>query len=68
MAKSPKTLFEYTVILHDDKDGDKVIVDPSTCLADNASVAKLVAGRAIPEQYADRIGEMEVIVRPFSNR
>jgi hypothetical protein len=65
-------LFEYTVILQpkEDKDGEeiepgKLIVDPATILAKDPDQAGMIAARAIPDEYMDRLDRLSVVVRPF---
>lgn len=65
-------LFEYAVIFRPkSKEGkklaekEKLIVPPTHVLAENAQAALLLAARNIPEQYADRLSEVEVLTRPF---
>lgn len=65
-------LYEYAVILQpkEDKDGEitdpgKLIVDPVMVLAEDDNQAQLLAGRAIPEEYMDRVERLTLVVRPF---
>lgn len=65
-------LYEYAVILQPklDKDGEvveegKLVVEPATVLADDESQAQLLAGRAIPEEFMDRLERLTLAVRPF---
>lgn len=65
-------LYEYAVILQPklDKDGEvseegKLVVEPTTVLADDESQAQLLAGRAIPEEFMDRLERLTLAVRPF---
>lgn len=65
-------LFEYAVILQPkyDKDGEvveegKVIVEPSTRLAKDDKQVAMIAARAIPEEFIDKVDRIEVVVRPF---
>ena len=65
-------LYQYAVILQakEDKDGDVVeeaelIVDLTTCLAKDQAQAAMIAARAIPDNYMDRIDRLTVAVRPF---
>lgn len=43
----------------------KVIVPITEALAENDQAATLIAARAIPEDYADKLSECEVAIRPF---
>lgn len=65
-------LFQYAVILQpkENKDGDvteagKLVVEPTTVLADSDDQAQLLAGRAIPEEYITDLDRLTVVVRPF---
>lgn len=65
-------LFDYAVIHHPkkkDKDTEtkasKLIVVPTTILAKDENTALMLAARAIPEEYVDKLDEVEVAVRPF---
>jgi hypothetical protein len=65
-------LFEYAVILQpkEDKDGEeiepgKLIVDPATILAKDPDQAGMIAARAIPDEYMDKLDRLSVVVRPF---
>lgn len=64
MANPSKHLYEYAV-LHRDKDDTTVVVEPATLLAVSAEVARNKAIRAVPEQYEDKLDELQVIVRLF---
>lgn len=43
----------------------KIIVQPTTVLAKDEKQAGMLAGRALPEQYLDRLDQVEMVVRPF---
>lgn len=65
-------LYEYAVILQpkEDKDGEvveegKLIVEPKTVLAADDAQASLIAGRAIPDEFMDRLDRLTLAVRPF---
>lgn len=65
-------LYEYAVILQPkiDKDGEitekgEVVVEPTTILANDQEQASLIAARAIPESFIDRIERLTVAIRPF---
>lgn len=65
MAKPKQELYQYSAILHDSDKGDKVIVEPTTVLANDRNHAERVAVRAIPAEYDDKLVDVEVVVRPF---
>lgn len=68
-------LFEYAVIFHqlqtkEQKDKgesqkSKLLVSPTYVLAKDDKEAAVLAARAIPEEYLDRLDQVEVAVRPF---
>lgn len=65
-------LYEYAVILQpkEDKDGivtdpGKLVVDPTTVLAEDDQQASLLAGRAIPEENMGDLERLTLVVRPF---
>jgi len=62
--KAPKNLWEYAVVLHT-KDGDEIAVEPTQVLARDEAHAKLLATRAIPEKYDDKLEELEIITKLF---
>jgi len=65
-------LFEYAVILQPlyDKDGaqkekGEVVVTPIAILAADQEQATLLANRAIPDEFMDRLERLTVALRPF---
>lgn len=64
-------MYEYTVVYKGKgkDDADKVVVPPKSVMANDRSHAERLALRedAIAE-YDDKIDQLEVKVRPFSNR
>jgi hypothetical protein len=65
-------LFEFAVILQPktDKDGEetepgKLVVEIETILAKDPDQAGMIAARAIPDEYMDRLDRLSVVVRPF---
>ena len=64
-------LFEYAVIYNptanEVKDGatSELVVPVKTVLATTQQNAMLLAARAIPEKYLDKLDRLEVAVRPF---
>ncbi len=68
MAK--KTIYEYVVLHHETDDEGEVtvstiIVDVARVLAASEQEVGMIAARAIPEDYADRLAEVEITIRPF---
>ena len=66
-------LYEFAVLFNppktvngqDNTDKPKVIVQPQTLLADSDSEAQIKAARAIPEEFIDRLDQVEIALRPF---
>lgn len=70
MAKG--RLFEYAVIFHpkpakkdEEAPPSEVIVDVKRVLCTDEKAAAMLAARAIPEAYADKLDNVEIAVRPF---
>jgi hypothetical protein len=69
-------LFEYAVIHHpkvtkdalgnETQGPDVVVVAVTTALAKTQEEVAMRAARAIPEQYVDKLDEVEILVRPFA--
>lgn len=63
--------FDVMVIMHpteeDAKGGEtsRIIVRPTTIMANDVEHAKLVASREIGNQHAELLDRCEVLVRPF---
>lgn len=64
-------LFQYSILYtpkKTDKKTDvkaKVLVDVTNVIAENAQQATILASRAIPEAYLDRLEDVVLAVRPF---
>jgi hypothetical protein len=68
-------LFEFAVIFQpiatreQEERGEEpealLIVDVTRVLADSDKNAMMLAARAIPEQYAKRLAQCEIALRPF---
>lgn len=68
-------LFEYAVIYNpkqtkkQDEEGVQaksvLVVDVQRILARDAAEVTLIAARQIPEEYLDRLNQVDVVVRPF---
>ena len=64
-------LFEYAAIFNPTdkelKDGVKpeLVVKPTTVLAKNDKEVALLAARAIPENFASKLDQVEIAFRPF---
>ncbi len=63
-------LFEFAAI-YVPKKGDKeiekacIIIEPKTVLAKDEKQAAMLAARALPENYVDKLECVEISVRPF---
>ena len=64
-------LFQYAVIYHPtEKKGkkgekSKVIVEPTTILAETEHIASMKVIRKIPKEYDDRLDQIDIAIRPF---
>lgn len=69
-------LYEYAVLYHPrpvkTKEGEeekpqrsKLLVDVTRILANNEKEAAMIAARAIPEEYVDKLDRVEIALRPF---
>lgn len=70
MQEKPR-LYEFALILHPkpEEEGKKapkseLIGDVKRILATESEV-EIIAARAIPEEYLDRLDEVEIAIRPF---
>lgn len=69
------TVFEYMIIYHPpvkkDKDGNEIegkpeiVKDLTRVLAKDEKQALMLVARDIPEQYVDRLSDVELVIRPF---
>jgi hypothetical protein len=65
-------IYEFAAIFlpkerKDEKIAEKaaIIVQPTTILAKDEKEAMLKAARALPEDYVDKLDQVEICVRPF---
>jgi len=64
-------VYEYVIFLDPKKEEGKpeekakILVDRKTVLATSDKQAGIIASRDIPEEYIDRLEEIEVALRPF---
>lgn len=68
-------LFEYVVLYHpkaskkDEESGvvnkSKIVVDLKRDLAANEKEIAIRAAREIPEEYLDKLDQVEIAIRPF---
>lgn len=47
------------------KPKSELIVPITSCLANNEKEAMMLASRALPEKYTDKLEQVEIAVRPF---
>jgi len=72
MARGHGRIFEYAVIHHPkkkEKDEDqrksKIIVDVTRLVAMDDAEVGILAARQIPEDYLDKLDEIQIAIRPF---
>jgi hypothetical protein len=62
-------LFQYTVLLHPVKDDEKTkttfLVEPTMKLAKDERALSMTIAKEIPEEYMDRLEDVEILIRPF---
>ena len=64
-------LYQFAAVLHPtDKEAEagkksKLIVDVQTVVANDEKGAILMAAKSIPDSYAEKLDQVEVVVRPF---
>lgn len=68
-------LFEYAVLYHpkvvkdamgnETQGPDRIISDPIFTLAKDDKEVAMRAARAIPDEYLDKLDQVEIVVRPF---
>ena len=68
-----KKLFQYAVIYHEKIDkgnnkediASKVVIEPQTILAVDEKVALMQVAKQIPDDYQDKLQDVEILLRPF---
>jgi hypothetical protein len=68
-------IFEYAILYHPIQTKDQLergekpksimLVTPTPVVAENDAQVAMLAARAIPEEYTDKLDRVEVAVRPF---
>jgi hypothetical protein len=64
-------LFQFAILWHPTeqqrKDGqlDKILVDVGSFLQKDQNTALLAIARLIPEEYANQLEQVEIVIRPF---
>jgi hypothetical protein len=71
----PMKIFEYAVLYHPLPTKDQIergeqprsllVVDVTRVVAKDQSEVQMLAARAIPEEYTNKLDRLEVAVRPF---
>jgi hypothetical protein len=66
-------LYQFAALFHpsdderkEEKKKDEIVVALKTVLAPNDQAAALMCGREIPQEYMDKLHQIEVLVRPFA--
>lgn len=64
------SLFEFVVLYHPRKKGkaqdkSEIIVDMERVIAKGEQEAVILASRLIPEEYTDKLEDVEIAIRPF---
>ena len=72
MSQEKGRIYEYAVIYHpkrktkdDPQKKSEVIVDVKRDICASEQEALILASRAIPEGYLDKLDQVEIAVRPF---
>lgn len=66
-----KKLFEYAVVFTPTAkelgkgEKQKIILNPTTILAANEQAAAMQVAREIPDDYADKLDQLDINIRPF---
>lgn len=68
-----KRLFQFAVLFHEkvEKENNKeeikskVIIEPKTILATDDKVALLQIAKQIPDEYQEKLQDVEILLRPF---
>lgn len=73
MAKGK--LFEYAILFHPkptkeqndrgETPKSEIVSEPKTVLALDPQQVGILAARSLPEQYVDKLDDVEIVVRPF---
>ena len=73
MAKGK--LFEYAALYHPKQTKDQaergespksvLVTPPTTIMAGSEQEVGIVAARALPAEYVDKLEDVEIVVRPF---
>jgi hypothetical protein len=68
-------LFEYALLFHGkqtkemrdagENAASKLIGDVTRVVAKDEKIAAMQAARAIPAEYADKLDQVEIVIRPF---
>lgn len=60
-------LFEYVIVYMPKNEGEeaKILVNPTTILAENEQVARMEAVFQIPEEYKTKLKDISIYIRLF---
>ncbi|KKK55938.1 hypothetical protein LCGC14_3069520 [marine sediment metagenome] len=63
-------LFEFVILLHNESTSGTsthLLLSPpiQAVVAATEAEARIQAARRIPDEFADRLGEVEILIRPF---
>jgi hypothetical protein len=68
-------LYEYCILFHPKPTKDQmdrgespkssILVAPTSLLATDDKQVAMIASRAIPDTYTDKLEDVEIVVRPF---
>jgi hypothetical protein len=65
------SLFQYAIIFHptekEAKNGkkSKIVVEPTTIMAETETIASMKIIKKIPKEYDERLDQIEIAIRPF---
>jgi dUTPase len=58
-------LFQFAILLHPPKQNSVLVVLPTTILASNHQTVLIRAAKLIPNEYDDRLDQIEVLIRTY---
>lgn len=62
-----KKLFEYVIVYSPKNENDEsiILIKPEIILADNEKIVQMEAVLSIPEEYKNKLSEINIFIRPF---
>lgn len=62
-----KKLFEYVIVYSPKNENDEsiILIKPELILADNEKIVQMEAVLSIPEEYKNKLSEINIFIRPF---